>query len=165
MNAQVGWYPDPSGDASKLRYWDGLQWTNDITDSRAVARPAQPPQLPVQPTQVPAQPIQQVHPNGSQHVLAQAMDYSPVGGHYYSQAAGGQTNGLAIASLVCGIAGFFTFGFTSVAAIILGAIGRKSTVNKGMATAGLTLGIISLAGVIANLIFYFVALAFMWSMH
>lgn len=26
---QAGWYPDPSGDATKLRYWDGTQWTND----------------------------------------------------------------------------------------------------------------------------------------
>lgn len=27
---QAGWYPDPSGDVSKLRYWDGVQWTNDF---------------------------------------------------------------------------------------------------------------------------------------
>lgn len=26
---QAGWYPDPSGDATKLRYWDGAQWTDD----------------------------------------------------------------------------------------------------------------------------------------
>lgn len=31
---QAGWYPDPSGDVSKLRYWDGLQWTNDFTDAQ-----------------------------------------------------------------------------------------------------------------------------------
>lgn len=37
-NQQAGWYPDPSGDASKLRYWDGMQWTNDVAD----AQPAQP---------------------------------------------------------------------------------------------------------------------------
>ena len=27
---QAGWYPDPSGDVSKLRYWNGVQWTNDF---------------------------------------------------------------------------------------------------------------------------------------
>lgn len=35
---QAGWYPDPSGDPSKLRYWDGAQWTGDFAD----AQPAQP---------------------------------------------------------------------------------------------------------------------------
>jgi len=25
-----GWYRDPQGDASKLRYWDGSQWTNNL---------------------------------------------------------------------------------------------------------------------------------------
>lgn len=29
----AGWYPDPSGNTSKLRYWDGTQWTNDFSDS------------------------------------------------------------------------------------------------------------------------------------
>lgn len=32
-NAQPGWYPDPVGDPTKLRYWDGAQWTNDFTDA------------------------------------------------------------------------------------------------------------------------------------
>lgn len=34
-NQQAGWYPDPSGDVSKLRYWDGMQWTNDVSDAQA----------------------------------------------------------------------------------------------------------------------------------
>lgn len=46
---QAGWYPDPSGDPSKLRYWDGTQWTGDFAD----AQPAQP----VSPTYYP-QPVQ-----------------------------------------------------------------------------------------------------------
>ena len=29
---QAGWYSDPSGNASKLRYWDGAQWTNEFSD-------------------------------------------------------------------------------------------------------------------------------------
>lgn len=33
---QAGWYPDPSGDATKLRYWDGAQWT----EYYAAAQPA-----------------------------------------------------------------------------------------------------------------------------
>lgn len=33
--SRAGWYPDPSGDQSKLRYWDGNQWTEDYADSPA----------------------------------------------------------------------------------------------------------------------------------
>ena len=32
---QAGWYPDPAGDATKLRYWDGTQWTNDYAAAQA----------------------------------------------------------------------------------------------------------------------------------
>lgn len=31
--SRAGWYPDPSGDQSKLRYWDGTQWTDNYADS------------------------------------------------------------------------------------------------------------------------------------
>jgi len=34
----AGWYPDPSGDPSKLRYWDGVQWTDNYSDAR-IAQP------------------------------------------------------------------------------------------------------------------------------
>lgn len=30
--AQAGWYPDPSGDQTRLRWWDGEQWTENYTD-------------------------------------------------------------------------------------------------------------------------------------
>ena len=29
MEFKAGWYPDPSGDPSRLRYWNGSGWTND----------------------------------------------------------------------------------------------------------------------------------------
>lgn len=29
MAAEAGWYPDPEGDKTRLRYWNGTQWTND----------------------------------------------------------------------------------------------------------------------------------------
>ncbi len=44
----AGWYPDPSGDSSKLRYWDGSQWTDSFMDnpqaapSTQAAQPEQP---------------------------------------------------------------------------------------------------------------------------
>lgn len=31
--SRPGWYPDPSGDSSKLRFWDGEGWTDSYTAS------------------------------------------------------------------------------------------------------------------------------------
>lgn len=36
-NAQPGWYPDPAGDPTRLRYYDGMAWTDQYT-----ANPQQP---------------------------------------------------------------------------------------------------------------------------
>lgn len=36
-NAEAGWYPDPSGDITKLRYWDGIQWTEHFSAAQPVA--------------------------------------------------------------------------------------------------------------------------------
>lgn len=33
-NPQAGWYADPSGDTTKLRYWDGTQWTDSFTNAQ-----------------------------------------------------------------------------------------------------------------------------------
>ncbi|MBA7621933.1 hypothetical protein ES703_29303 [subsurface metagenome] len=67
-------------------------------------------------------------------------------------AAGERTSGLAIAALVMGIAAFVVFGPLAVLAIIFGAIGISQAnkdpnlKGKGMAVAGLVLGIIAVAG-------------------
>lgn len=71
---------------------------------------------------------------------------------------------MAVASLILGIVsvlssvvgGCFSLGWVGsacgVVAIILGAIARKNPAKKGMATAGLVLGIIALAwGIIATI--------------
>lgn len=31
-NPAAGWYPDPAGDQTKLRWWDGNQWTENYTN-------------------------------------------------------------------------------------------------------------------------------------
>lgn len=31
MAAEAGWYPDPEGDTTRLRYWDGTKWTENYT--------------------------------------------------------------------------------------------------------------------------------------
>lgn len=40
-DAPAGWYPDPSGDITKLRYWDGSAWTDNYTDAAAARQDAQ----------------------------------------------------------------------------------------------------------------------------
>ncbi len=43
MTAPIaGWYPDPAGDATKLRYWDGTKWTDSLMDAAAATQPPQP---------------------------------------------------------------------------------------------------------------------------
>ncbi|MFI5758233.1 DUF4190 domain-containing protein [Streptomyces sp. NPDC051569] len=65
-----------------------------------------------------------------------------------SAPARSRTNGLAIASLVCGIIGLFVFNvILGPVAIVLGAVGLRHSATKGgagMAKAGITLGIIDL---------------------
>jgi Domain of unknown function (DUF4190)/Domain of unknown function (DUF1707) len=61
------------------------------------------------------------------------------------------TNGLAIGSMVCGLAEIFTFGFAAIPAVILGHLARgqiKRTGERGdgMAIAGLILGYLGIAG-------------------
>jgi hypothetical protein len=84
-------------------------------------------------------------------VYVQETTYSDASGgqtrvdQVYMQAPAKQTNGLAIASLVCGIAGL-CIGLAAIVAIITGVMGRKNPVNRGMATAGLVLGIVGIVG-------------------
>ncbi|MCM3659916.1 DUF2510 domain-containing protein [Georgenia satyanarayanai] len=39
-NPIAGWYPDPSGDQSKLRYWDGTSWTEHFAPAQGAAQQA-----------------------------------------------------------------------------------------------------------------------------
>ncbi len=77
-----------------------------------------------------------------------------------------RNSGLAVASLVLGIAGFF-INFLSILAIIFGAVAMGQTAKnpelkgRGMAIAGLVLGIIVVAGWI--LIMLFLGSAFWWA--
>jgi len=145
---QAGWYPDPSGNALKLRYWDGTQWTNSFTDfpsQASIAQPVQPP-VPAQSIQPPSQPM------SPQYVVAETPNYNYPGAPaqvtppYMQPQAAQQNNVLAIISLVCAIAGLCIPIVTSIAAIILGAVALKNPTQKGMAIAGLIIGGIFVLG-------------------
>jgi hypothetical protein len=76
----------------------------------------------------------------------------PYHGGYYPPMVNVQpTSGLAIGSMVCGIAEVFTLGFAAIPAVILGHLARaqiKRTGERGdgMAIAGLVLGYLGIAG-------------------
>ena len=91
---QAGWYADPEGNASKLRFWDGNQWTQDYMDApsqaaiqpaaQATAQGASPDQTVVQTAdtaQVAAQ------PTGAAQAASQQQTYAPQAGQNVSYSA------------------------------------------------------------------------------
>ncbi|TDC63322.1 DUF4190 domain-containing protein [Actinomadura sp. GC306] len=86
--------------------------------------------------------------------------------HYYGSSApvSAPTNGMATASLVCGLIGFVACGLTSILAIIFGHIAqsqikRTGEGGHGMAVAGLILGYLISAGWIIFWFLYLLGLA------
>lgn len=77
---QAGWYPDPSGDATKLRYWNGVQWTEDFAAAQPPTYPADgyssPAYTPQPPSQGDYPPTQGYHPQNQGY-------YPPTQGYYY----------------------------------------------------------------------------------
>jgi uncharacterized protein (AIM24 family) len=84
MTHPADWYPDPAGDLTLLRYWDGNAWTEHTQPVPAAAQ--QPPPPPVQPAAQPEQPATPIA--SSQPTAPQA---TPVGG--------GATGGDAVAGI------------------------------------------------------------------
>ncbi|KAA0232646.1 MAG: DUF4190 domain-containing protein [Actinobacteria bacterium] len=84
---------------------------------------------------------------------------SQPGAYYqpYGYAAVPKTNGLAVASLVCGI--LFFCGITAIAAVVMGHIARSQIrdsggyqTGDGMALAGLILGYVGIALAVVSII-------------
>lgn len=90
-NAEAGWYPDPSGDITKLRYWDGMQWTDSYAPSQAASQTAagageaEAPREDASSTgQAPYPGVNSYNPNGY------ASGYAPQGGVPYGYGYPGQ---------------------------------------------------------------------------
>lgn len=76
-----------------------------------------------------------------------------------------KTPGLAIAGLVCGIVGFFWYGFIlGTLALIFGAVSRSKCPpgRTGMSTAAIVLGVVDIIGWVLILCLCSWALPFMW---
>jgi hypothetical protein len=125
----AGWYPDPAGDATKIRYWDGTAWT-DQTQSYAYPQ--------VQTTYYGNEPLQPIY----------APNQAPV---YYAGADGKDRKGFAKAAMILGIVGIpmtccaYLAIVPGILGLIFGALGLKSS-KRGMAIAGIVLGAIAVIG-------------------
>jgi Domain of unknown function (DUF4190) len=102
----------------------------------------------------PTQPPHGAAPYSTTPYYAPGTPYAP-----YGQGAPSKTNGLAIAALVCGIAGFILF-IPAVLGIIFGFIARAQIKNsnrtqkgEGMALAGIIVGFAWLAVLVLIIVF------------
>jgi hypothetical protein len=139
-NTPAGWYPDPSGDASRQRYWDGTTWTERYQSVATAAGttppggyapstgpngPASPPYYGAAPDY--AQPLPSAGPQGATASLV-----------------------LGIISLVVLLLGF-CIPFSGAISIVTGFVGayQGSKANKiqktSQATAGFVMSVISLS--------------------
>lgn len=133
-----GWHPHP-WDGSSWGFWDGARW---LTPAEAVAAGHPPPPSPWPPGAQPASPVSAPpSPWAAPGTVPGWVPPAPTSG----------TNGAAIAALVCGI--IWVWGLGSIAAIVLGLIafrqidrsgGRQG--GRGLATAGLVLGVVGVIG-------------------
>ena len=127
----AGWYPDPTPGSTRMRFWDGIQWTEhySLTPPSAVAGSTYPQTQAVQPAmQQQYAPVPQpgAAPN---YYYAQAMAMQPM-----AQMSKKSTQGLAIWSLVCGIL-----------SIVISLIGWLfSIVGVSSAVVGIILGVLAL---------------------
>ncbi|MFH5208581.1 DUF4190 domain-containing protein [Antrihabitans sp. NCIMB 15449] len=114
--------------------------------------------------QAPAPYGQAPAPYGNPYGQQQPMYGQPAPGYGYPAQ---KTNGMAIASLVCGLAGIALCGLSSILGIIFGHIAqsqikRTGEQGEGMALAGLILSYIVTVGWIIIWVFYIGLLATIW---
>jgi hypothetical protein len=151
MDIPAGWYPDPAGDTTKIRYWDGQVWTDQtqpVVNPELVGNTAPAPGtgLPGQPMSTPMQPIY----TPGQEIPAYGTVAAPTT----------DRKGFALASLIIGIAGFllaclaYLNFIPALLGIIFGVLGLKSS-RKGMAIAGLILGVVAIVlGILMTLLYF-----------
>lgn len=104
MNPVAGWYADPSGDQTRLRYWDGAQWTDQYMAAPNVAQPTAAPQQ--APESQPQPAVQQPASSYAQPQVAQApyaAQQAPFQDPYAQQAYGAAAQGTPQTSIYVGV--------------------------------------------------------------
>jgi hypothetical protein len=165
MEIPAGWYPDPAGDTTKIRYWDGQAWTDQTQPAvnpelvsnanNAGAYVPAPAPAPAPTMEVPGQPAPAPAPAPLQPIYASGQEIPP----YAMAAPPTDRKGFAVASLVLGIVSmlfcclaYLTF-LPALLSIIFGALGLKSS-KKGIAIAGLILGAVAIViGILLTILY------------
>ena len=171
----TGWYPDPSGDLSLIRYWDGQTWTSytyavSATVGFETANPVQPQtwsqaQSQLQSVMQP-QPQTQYQPQGqaqyqpqyqpqyqSQQPFQSQTQFLPQPEFAYANPTAGPKSSscdkFAIAGMVCGIVGIPTcicyIGFIPGILGLVFGILGLKSSKRGMAIAGIICGATAIA--------------------
>jgi len=142
--AQAGWYPDPSGDLTRIRYWDGLAWT-EMTYPVAYYQGPFSYQAPYYQDPIPNQAPYYQYPVHHQ----MSIGY-PVQVHHYQATDSTNTtqDNLALVAMICGIAGivscvFYVGVLPGLLGIIFGILGLKSR-RRSMAVAGIACGSVTM---------------------
>jgi hypothetical protein len=148
----AGWYPDPAGDVTKIRYWDGQGWTEQTQAAQNTGMQGS-YNVPIAPQPIYAQGQQSPQYAGAQPGLNPAAN---------------SRDKFGVAALVLGIASIFCCccismflgafgaivpGIMGVLGVVFGILGIKSN-RKGMAIAGLVCGAITILLVIGLMVLY-----------
>jgi hypothetical protein len=181
-NGQIpaGWYPDPSGDTTKIRYWSGSDWTDQFLDAATSNAEASvsPASFGTNAAQTPVVQIgdgqqgqydaatQQGQPQSGDYAQQQqygsaSQPFAPTPSYSYQTPApttpqSNPRKGLAIAGLICALVGFGFLVVLPWIGFIFSLLGfifglvARKGALKGVAVAAIILGIL---GFILNLIY------------
>ena len=148
MSAVAGWYPD-SQQEGQFRWWDGFQWTDHTQLAPPPPAPAEPAQMPAPgigpgPGTTPADEVPSVvagpgfGPGAAGGFTASGRSPGPGG-------QGTSGRGLAVTSLVSSLVWVFAIGsVVAVVTAILTFTRRPDSVSRGLAIAGLAIGLLGL---------------------
>lgn len=133
--APAGWYQNPGEDQTKLRYWDGTQWTDQLKDAPASDQAVMQTNDQQQSQSTPAPQQQPPTPYTAQETLYATQEKD--------------NSNFAIASLVLGILGpplavVAILGYISGTLAIIFAVKSMKSSKRTMAIVGLVLGIITI---------------------
>lgn len=151
----AGWNADPTG-RHALRYFDGLKWTDDVSDGSGSVE-KDPELIGTSAPVTPAPPVHMPPPPGAGPYVPQHAAAYPQQPYGYPQAR--PWNGLAIAGFVLSIV--WVYGIGSVLAVIFGHISRSQMKRDGKQGGGLALAglIIGYIGIVATIFFVILLVA------